>query len=137
MKMQEKISLTVGGIGGVVLSYITSLDTLVKILFLFMVIDFTFGILNGFFEKEINSAKMFKGGVKKGSTFLIIIVAYHLGNLIDFPMAKDITVTYYITMETLSIFENAIKLDLPLPSFLKDGAERLKEVTDKGDNYDS
>lgn len=131
--LKNKISLIIGGIGGSIFSYITSLDTLVKILLLFMVIDFTFGILNGFFEKEINSSKMFKGGVKKGSTFLIIIVAYHLGNLIEFPMAKDITVTYYVTMETLSIFEHAVKLDLPLPSFLKDGAERLKEVTDKGD----
>lgn len=133
MTIKQKISTIIGGIGGVIFSYITSLDTLVKILLLFMVIDFTFGILKGFLNKKIASRKMFQGGIKKGSTFLIIIVAFHLGNLIDFPMARDITTMYYISMETISIFEHAVDLELPLPSFLKEGAKRLAKVTDEGD----
>lgn len=133
MELKNKISLFIGGIGGVIFSYITSLDTLVKILLLFMVIDYIFGITKGFIDKNLDSKKMFWGGVKKGSVFLIIIVSYYLGKLIEFPMAKDITTIYYISMETLSIFESAIILEIPLPQFLKDGAERLSKSSDKGE----
>lgn len=114
------------------ISYITSLPTLIKTLFLFMGIDFIFGLSKGYINKDLSSKKIFKGGVRKGLVFFIIIVSFYLGRLIDFPMARDITTVYYLSMETLSIFEHAIDLDLPLPQFLKDGAERLRDNSNQG-----
>lgn len=132
MKMKEKISLFAGSVLGVITSYLASLSTLVKVLILFMIIDYILGIVVAFIEKKIMSGKMFKGGLKKGVSLTIVVMSFYLGAIIDFPLLQDIVIMYYVSMETLSIFEHALKLDVPLPNFLKELAERLAEQTDQG-----
>lgn len=60
MKMQEKISLFIGGLGGLIMSYLTSLPTVMKVLLLFMCIDYVLGVIGGVVNKKLSSNIMFK-----------------------------------------------------------------------------
>lgn len=133
LDIKNKISLLVGGGVGALASFYTNLDSAIKILMLFMAIDFFTGFLIAFIEKELTSNKMFKGAIRKGMVFTIIIVAQHLSQTTQVPAIKDMTVIYYISMETLSIFEHAVDFDVPLPKFLLKFAERLKDQNDDVD----
>lgn len=133
MKMQEKISLFVGGLGGLVVSYFTSLPTVMKVLLLFMFIDYILGVIGGFVNKNLSSKIMFKGGLKKGITLIVIIVAHYLTVITGVDILLEMVIMYYVAMEVLSIFEHAIKADIPLPKVLLKFADRLKEVNEDGD----
>ena len=133
MDFKQKLSLVAGGVLGSVTSFYISLDATIKILMLFMVLDFALGVTKGYLEKLLFSNAMFKGAIRKGLVFTIIIVAQQLSITTQVPAIKDMTVIYYISMETLSIFEHAVDFDVPLPKFLLKFAERLKQENDEID----
>lgn len=116
------------------LAYFSNMETSVKVLLLFMVLDFSIGFVRAYVDKTLSSKKMSKGGLKKGMIFLVLIVSYWLGVVSGQDWIIDVVTVYYITMEALSIFEHAIELDLPLPSFLVKLAESMKVNADSGES---
>ena len=111
-------------------AYISGLHITVKVLVLFMVFDFALGMGKAIVNKELTSKKMYKGGVRKCTVFLVIIVSHYLGIIVEQEFVFDMAIYYYIAMETLSIFEHAVDLEVPMPKFLLTLATLLKEKND-------
>lgn len=104
------------------------------VLLVLIVFDVITGIMKGFYDKALRSRKMSQGMITKAMMFVVIIIA----NLLDFvmndsgltqglPLIKVSVITFYIGLEGLSILENLGQMRVPLPSFIKNLLEVLKE----------
>lgn len=128
--MDKKIIGVFGGIVGMILSFFNSLPYVNKTLITLMILDFILGVVKAYKKGNLDSNVMWSGGLRKTISFVVIFVAYQLANITGLEMLKEMSVMYYIAMETLSIFEHATDMGVPLPNFLKKLAERLKNEND-------
>ena len=93
-----------------------------------MIIDYISGVLAAMYLKELSSEIGFKGILKKVMMFFICAVSYRFDVLIHANSALfTAIVVFYCCNEALSIIENAIRLDLPIPEKLKAAIQSLKE----------
>lgn len=102
-----------------------------------MGVDILTGLVNACFkEKNFQSSVMRAGLTKKVGEISIIVVAivctYGLG--IPTAVMKAI-VAYIVFMELMSIFENADKMGVPLPKFVKDLVNNINDSI-QNDNAD-
>lgn len=119
----EGINMVKVGIGlivGFISSLIGGVDELFTMLMIMIVIDLISGIMKGIVNKNINGEKFYKGGFKKLSIFLVIVVGtqieVYLGS--EIPL-RSISITYYIISEGISFIENiSYFVDLP-ETFIK------------------
>lgn len=88
----------------------------------FMGIDILTGLLNAMLkEKNFKSSIMRTGLTKKAGEIAIILVAIVCTYALDIPIYLVQGISLYISlMEFMSIFENADKMGVPLPKFVKD-----------------
>ena len=97
-------------------------------LLVLILFDFISGILcSAFYEKNISSEIFYKGGIKK----ILIIIMVAVANIIDTSLElkiglRAIVLGYYIANECLSIFENCIKMGLPVPEAICSVLEQIK-----------
>ena len=111
------------------------MDNLLISLLVLMLFDFITGIgksIIGKSEKSqkgyLNSSVMWRGGLKKILTLIIVAVATVL-NILMIPetaLIRNMTVTYYISVEALSVIENATYCGLPIPKKLVEILATLK-----------
>lgn len=128
---------------GVVGAFITNLlggwDQALLILLLFMIIDYGMGlIIAGVFHKSgktetgrLNSHAGWKGLCKKGVTLLIILVATQLDLLMGVDYIRYGAIIAYITIEVISIVENAGIMGVPIPTIIVNAIDILKKQKDK------
>jgi toxin secretion/phage lysis holin len=110
-------------------------DTALAVLVGFMAADFLTGsILALVFHKsektdagKYSSSAGFKGIVKKGVMLLAVWVACSLDQLSGAPYARNAMILFFIGNEGLSIAENIGLMGVPLPPFLKNALEALKD----------
>lgn len=108
-------------------------------LVLFMAVDYLSGfICAGVFKKSnkskngaLESKAGFKGLCRKGMIFLIVLVAAQLDAVSGINYLKDLTVIAFIVNETVSITENAGLMGVPMPKFLLQAIELLKNKVPK------
>lgn len=114
---------------------IGGLDTGLKTLLAFMVADVVTGVRKAYLGKSeksskgyLNSEIMRRGGIKKMMVIVVIYVATVTGELISpgSQTIRNLTVSYYIATEALSILENAAACGLVLPNTLLNALENLK-----------
>lgn len=81
--------------------------------------------IKGFLDSNI----MFKGGLKKILILIVISVSALVNKLLnpESLLLVNLTITYYIATEALSILENATACDLPLPDKLIKALEKIKD----------
>lgn len=109
--------------------YFGEVDGFVYSLLCFVIADYITGILKAGVERKLSSKIGFKGIAKKIMIFIIV----GIGNLCDKnliksePMIKTAIIFFYIANEGLSILENSLALDLPIPTKLKVLLEQFKE----------
>lgn len=99
------------------------------------IIDVLMGISKGFYFKELSSRIMRQGIYRKGTHWLIVVVA-HMVDLILFEGINSIMLIVliaYIANEGLSIIENAAEMDVLVPDELK---RHLKQVQDRAKTED-
>ena len=127
----ELVSMAKVGIG-IIIGFLTSLiggvDELFTMLIIMIIIDLISGIMKAIENKNINGEKFYKGGFRKISIFLVIVVGaqieLYLGSGI--PL-RSISITYYIISEGISFIENiSYFVDLPEP-FIKYFKENEEE----------
>jgi len=104
-------------------------DTALKILLLFIIIDYITGVAIGIVEKKLSSEIGGKGLLKKGSIFLVIIIAYQLDVILgnEIPLFRTAASYFYVANEGVSILENIAFLGVPLPGFMINVLNKLKE----------
>ena len=106
-------------------------DGPVKALLFFMGFDFLSGFAAACREKRLDSQVMFWGGIGKGMVLLLVAAGVALDALLGLPepYCRLAVIWFYIGREGLSILENYGRLGLPLPAFL---GELLEQVKDRG-----
>lgn len=108
------------------------IDNLLIAFVILMACDYLTGIAAGYYDKKISSKSAFRGLVKKGVMFILVIVA----NQVDIvtgsgDFARNAVIMFLIGMEGISIIENMGRLDIKIPAFLSRTFEQLKEKGDK------
>lgn len=127
----EKIGILGAGIGGLLTWLFGGWEIGLKILVSLMILDYIMGIMCGYKEKELSSKVGFNGLKKKFSILIILILAVLLDRLIGQEwIFRTLVIYFYVAMEGLSILENAARLDVPIPSGIK---EALIQIKQKGD----
>lgn len=106
-------------------------DLLFKSLVFCMVADYITGILCALYEKKLNSKTGFKGIIKKSVILIIVSLAVVAGKAANFEGIRNMVISFYIANESLSVLENAAKMDVPVISKLKNVLQQLKENNSK------
>lgn len=103
-----------------------------KILITCMSLDYIMGLVCGYKNKEISSSIGFNGLKKKFTILIILILAVLLDRLLGKGWAfRTLAIYFYISMEGISIVENAVRFGVPVPEKLKDVLIQLKEGNKK------
>lgn len=106
-----------------------NMDSLFLALIIFVCIDYLTGILDAIYTKTLSSEIGFRGIVKKVIIFILVAV----GNVIDVYIIRQgasvrtMVIFFYLANEGISILENVVKLDIPVPDKLYDILKKLDE----------
>lgn len=101
-----------------------------QVLFILIAIDFATGFLGAWISKDVSSNKMWKGVVKMFTCFCLVLAAHQLVRLTGFvKWVEDGVVMYLASMQFISILENAARLGVPVPLWIK---EKLLTYVENG-----
>lgn len=142
MEKESFIKLTISTAIAYLSAKLGILLPVLLILLLVMIGDYSTGMLKARYLGEINSRKGMWGVIKKAmygvvvavamvSDWIIINVAEKIG--VNIPLTTFfglLVAIWLIVNECISILENLIKLDVPMPGFLKSLVSRLKIVVE-------
>ena len=106
---------------------IGGVDTLAKVLFGLMLLDFATGLIVGYKMQNLNSKRAFKGLRKKLLILVILCGASLMHRLVPNLGFRTLVGIFYCATELLSIPETAAKAGVPIPKKLKKALEQLKE----------
>lgn len=137
-KYLNELSVYVGIIGGVVVSFLGGMDTILHALMFLVVFDYITGLIKAWKLKEINSKIGFQGLVKKVLIFAVVAAAVEVEHVLgDVIPLREIVIMFYLSNEGISFLEN-ISVFLPFPDQLKDAFQQIRDrSTDKTDLVDS
>lgn len=123
--------------------YLNALVVPVLILLVFMVLDYSTGMISAWKSKQLSSKIGIDGIVKKTCYMILVVVAMGVDYLIfsgltaagivvpcDLWFGMLVTI-WLIINEMISILENLSKIGVPVPKFLITIIEKLKISTEK------
>lgn len=136
--MKNGLCTIVGTVGGFIASLFGGWDTALATLLIFMAVDYATGlIVAGVFHKSqktengaLESRAGWKGLCRKGTSLLVVLVAYRLDLVIGSNFVKDATIIAFIANETISIIENAGLMGAPIPAVIVKAIDVLKQRAD-------
>ncbi len=135
--MSDYVNCLAGMLGGAFGWYFGKIDGFLYALLAFSTADYITGVMAAYSQKTLSSAVGFKGIAGKIMIFLLVGVA-NVMDMLLFGQADTLrtaVIMFYIANESLSIIENAIKLNVPIPDALKDKLKQFhdgKSETKKG-----
>lgn len=113
---------------GAISSYLFGTPTMLfKTLVLFVVLDYLTGMAASAYEGRLNSRVGFRGILKKIMIFALVAIAHSLDQLLGGYFIQSATIFFYLSNELLSIIENAGRLNVPIPPFIKNAVSLLKQ----------
>ena len=117
---------------GAAISYLFGTPSLLfKTLVLFVALDYLTGIAASAYEGKLNSKVGFKGILKKVIIFAIVAVAHSLDQIVGGSYIQTATIFFYLSNELLSMIENAGRLNVPIPPFIKNAVSLLRQKSGK------
>ena len=142
MEKENFIKLAISSIGAYLSNKLGILFPILMLLMFVMVVDYSTGMIKARYLGEIESRKGMWGVIKKAmyavvvavamiSDWIIINIAERIG--INIPLTTFfglLVAIWLIVNECISILENLIKLEVPMPNFLKSLVSRLKIVVE-------
>ncbi|WP_416333850.1 holin family protein [Anaerococcus vaginalis] len=128
-KFKDLVKIFFTIFGSLIGFFLGELDIFIYSLTAFVICDYISGIIRAGFERKLSSKIGFKGILKKIMIFIIVGIANICDkNLIkNQAMIRSSIIFFYIANEGLSILENALAIDLPIPKKLKILLEQFKE----------
>lgn len=132
--MKDKLYTSAVAVGtGAITTILGGWDKALEILLIFIVLDYITGIGASIKNKRLRSDVGFNGIFKKGSIFLVVIVAAQLDRITGNSAAlfRTSTCFFFIANEGLSILENVGEVGVKLPSFITKVLEKLRDTNDK------
>lgn len=136
--MKNGLCTVIGTVGGLIASLFGGWDIALATLVIFMAVDYATGlIVAGVFHKSqktengaLESRAGWKGLCRKGTSLLVVLVAYRLDLVIGSNFVKDATIIAFIANETISIIENAGLMGAPIPDVIVKAIDVLKKKAD-------
>jgi len=113
-------------VGGLLTSLLGGWDMALKVLVLFVVLDYATGLVAAYGEQNLNSRVGFRGIAKKILLFVPIAVAYWLDMLLGQEVLRSLAIFFYIANEGLSMMENLGRAGVPFPEQIQTVLEQLK-----------
>jgi toxin secretion/phage lysis holin len=113
-------------VGGLLTSLLGDWDMALKVLVLFVVLDYATGLVAAYGEQNLNSRVGFRGIAKKILLFVPIAVAYWLDMLLGQEVLRSLAIFFYIANEGLSMMENLGRAGVPFPEQIQTALEQLK-----------
>lgn len=126
------LKLAVAVVGTFLTTFFGGWDTMLRVLVLFVAIDYVVGVTAAWFEKKLNSEIGARGIVKKFLLFVVVALAVQVDLALGQEIFRSLAVWFYLANEALSIIENAGRCGVPIPSFLKTALEQMKQKADEG-----
>lgn len=134
MKWDRILSFCIGSFGAISNYLWGGVDLALKTLLLFMFFDYLTGLICATKSKCLSSAIGFNGILKKVMILIVVAVAFNLDTIINTDgLTRSLVIFFYVSMEGISILENAARMDVGIPDELKDRLLQLKEGNKKGD----
>lgn len=127
----QTLCIVFAGIGTLLSSYLGGWDTMLKVLTIFIVVDYITGVICAIIDKKLSSSVGFKGIAKKVVILLLVGLAFYLDKIVGTEVFRNLVIMFYIANEGISILENSTKLGVPYPKKLKEILEQLKKDNDK------
>lgn len=102
---------------------------LIQFLIILMTIDYITGLLTAIRLKKVSSEVMFWGGIRKGIVIVVVAIAAMCDNLLGMepPVLRALAIYFYMGREGISILENIANLGVPLPAFIRNIFEQIKD----------
>ncbi len=137
--MKDTFFTTLAAIGtGIVTTLLGGWDRALEILLIFIVLDYITGLGAAIKTKTISSRAGFEGLFKKGSIFLVVILAAQLDRITGNAAAVFRTATcfFFIANDGISIVENVGEMGVTLPTFIIRALEKMRGANDDIDPDD-
>lgn len=121
--------------GGFIADYTGGWDTGLKMLVIFMCIDYITGLVcAGIFHKSnksetgaLESRAGFKGLCRKGMIIALVMVAHQADLITGTTIIRNSVIIAFSCNEAISVMENAAMMGLPVPVKLKEAIDILKD----------
>lgn len=135
-KYFNMVAMTFGVFGGVIVSYLGGMDTILHAILFLVIIDYLTGLAKAWKQKKISSEIGFVGLLKKIMIFVVIAVAVEIEKLTNnnIPL-REVVIMFYIANEGISLLENISEF-VPFPDKLKDYFTQMRSSEEKGDEKD-
>ena len=140
MRVKNIIIMIFGSIGSLLSFLLGGFDSVMIALLIFMVIDFLSGLILAIVFKKskktesgrLSSQAGILGLTKKIFILFLVAVSTQLDIILGTTFIRDGTVIGFISMEGISIVENASLAGLPVPRVIKNALEIIsKKEKDK------
>lgn len=129
--MKDTVSTTLTAVGtAIITSLLGGWDIALEIMLIVVVMDYVTGVTAAYMTRTLKSSTGYEGIVKKGTMFLIVILAAQVDKLTNnsSDIFRTCTAFFFIANESLSIIENAQKIGIEFPTFLEKFLYRLKHA---------
>lgn len=140
MHWNENIALF-GFAVGAMATLVGGWDTLIKCLLLLMIMDLGAGLLacvvfgkSKYTLGGISSDVLLKGTVRKVSMLGVVCLGVIVDKVMEFDYIRNVVVTYFIATEGLSVIEHIAVMGVPLPTFLVNLLEVMRDKSDGGND---
>lgn len=130
--MLRHVKGAVAVVGAAFTSFLGGWDIMLRVLVLFVAIDYVVGVTAAWFEKKLSSETGAKGIIKKFLLFVIVALAFQVDRAIGQEIFRSLAIWFYLANEALSIIENAGRCGVPIPAFLRTALEQMKQKADEG-----
>ncbi|HHU59431.1 TPA: phage holin family protein [bacterium] len=140
MKFRNIIIMIFGSIGSLLSFLLGGFDNVMIALLIFMVLDFLSGLILAIVFKnskktdngKLSSSAGIIGLSKKILILFLVALSTQLDIVLETSFIRDGTVIGFISMEGISIIENASLAGLPIPKVIKNALEIIsKKEKDK------
>lgn len=141
MKLKSTIIIICGSIGSLLSFLLGGFDSAMIALLIFMLIDFFSGLILAIVFKNSNKTENGKLSSRAGiiglskKVFILFLVALstQLDIVLETSFIRDGTIIGFISMEGISIIENASLAGLPIPKIIKNALEIINKKEDDKD----
>jgi toxin secretion/phage lysis holin len=141
MKVKHTVLTIIGSIGSFASYLFGGFDKLLIALVIFMIIDFLSGLILAIVFKNssktkngrVSSEAGIRGLAKKIFILFLVTIATQLDLVLGTSIVRDGVVIAFISMEGISILENATLSGLPVPRIIKNALEVLNKSEDEND----
>lgn len=98
----------------------------------FVLLDYLTGIIKGIYLKDLDSKTATKGLLKKLTFFIAAFTGWAVDLFFNIPFSVGTIISAWIIVtEILSIFENLVDCDIPIPQSIVKYFKRFKDTVDE------